>query len=63
MSEKNVTDEDAGEFTPEMKAEVRERLEKSWSEKWDQPSEAPGFEDATPQILAKVLFRLVKKAR
>lgn len=33
-----------------------------WSEKWDQPSQAPGFESATPQALARALFRSVKKS-
>ena len=30
---------------------------------WDQPSQAPGFEGATPQALARALFRTVKKQR
>ena len=42
-------------------AEVQARLEQAWSEKYDVPSEAPGFEGATPQALARVLFRRVKK--
>ena len=29
--------------------------------KYDVPSEAPGFEGATPQALARALFRRVKK--
>lgn len=33
-------------LTPEVKAEVLVRLEKSWSEKYDVPSQAPGFEGA-----------------
>ena len=28
---------------------------------WDQPSRAPGFEGATPQALARALFRPVMK--
>ena len=28
--------------------------------KYDVPSEAPGFEGATPQALARALFRLLK---
>lgn len=28
---------------------------------WDEPLKAPGFEGATPQALARALFRPVKK--
>ena len=42
-------------------AERQARLERAWSEKYDMPSEAPGFEGATPQALARALFRRVKK--
>ena len=38
-------------------AEVQAQLERAWSEKYDVPSEAPGFEGATPQDLARALFR------
>ena len=30
---------------------------------WDQPSRAPGFEGATPQALARALFRAVGKSK
>lgn len=32
-----------------------------FSAKWDQPSQAPGFEGATPQELARAVFRLVRQ--
>ncbi|WP_419939515.1 hypothetical protein [Candidatus Palauibacter sp.] len=31
--------------------------------KYDVPSEAPGFEGATPQALARALFRQIRKRR
>ena len=31
------------------------------SSQWEEPSRAPGFEGATPQALARALFRPVKR--
>jgi hypothetical protein len=38
------------------------REDKSGKPAWDAPSQAPGFEGATPQALAKALFRPLKKS-
>ena len=35
------------------------RLEQSWREKYDVPSQAPDFKGATPPALARALFRRV----
>ena len=56
----NKTDKDDGVFMPSMKAEDLARLKKAWGEQWDHPSEAPGFEGATPQALARALFNFGK---
>jgi len=48
-------DRDGSVLTEADEAEVQPRLERSWSEKYDVPSQAPGFEGATPQALAKAL--------
>ena len=44
-------------------AEKQARLERAWSEKYDVPSEAPDFEGATPQALARALLRPVNRKR
>jgi len=55
-----MSDKDDGEFTPEMKAETWERIEKTFEEKYDVPSEASGFDGATPQDLARALLRPIR---
>ena len=49
-------------MTPEEKAEAKARLEKAWDELEERPSEAPGFDGATPRKLARALFDLGRKA-
>lgn len=42
-------------------AKIQARLEQAWSERYDVPSETPEFEGATPQTLARALFRPLKR--
>ena len=61
MTEERKKREDM--MTPEEKAEADAKARRA--EKWDaveeRPSEAPGFEGATPRKLARALFNLGRK--
>lgn len=59
MTEEQKEREDV--MTPEEKADAKARLEEAWDELEEQPSEAPGFEGATPRKLARALFNLGRK--
>ena len=59
MADKRKEREDV--MTSEEKAEAKARLEEAWDEMEERPSEAPGFEGATPRKLARALFRLGRK--
>ena len=61
MTDKRKEGEDV--MTPEEKAEAKAkaRLEEKWDEMEEEPSEAPGFEGATPRKLARALFNLGRK--
>ena len=59
MTEERKEREDV--MTPEEKAEAKARLEEAWDEMEERPSEAPGFDGATPRKLARTLFNLGRK--
>ena len=60
MSRKKRREQESVDGSPPPALTEAERLEQAWSEKYDVPSEAPGFEGATPQALARALFRPIK---
>ncbi len=59
MTDKRKEREDV--MTPEEKAEAKARLEEAWDEMENRPSEAPGFDGATPRKMARALFKLGRK--
>lgn len=61
MADERKQDDPSEVYTEEMKAEHLARLEEKWDEMENEPSEAPGFEGATPRKLAKALFGLGRK--
>lgn len=62
MADERKKDDPSEVYTEEMKAEDLARLKKKWDEMEDQPSQAPGFEGATPRKLARALFKLGRKS-
>lgn len=61
MSGKKQKEQESLDGSPSLPLTEAERLAKSWSEQYDVPSEAPGFEGATPQELARALLNLGRK--
>lgn len=62
VRERNMVEKRSSKRKP-VDADVQTSEGSTNSGEWDQPSQAPGFEGATPQAVARALFRPVSQNR